>query len=119
MLIAGMFLLTLGPGCDEVTRTRQPSPYIDPHCPKISNPLFSFRGDIINNKSEATNIGSIIVRQFNKTNGIRSHSTVEIRDSGKSWFVLETDGSGVYGGGVSFEINKCNGAISDFRVDSE
>jgi len=33
------------------------------------------------------------------------------------WHVLQVSRKGVYGGGIEFDINKCNGTIENFKIE--
>jgi hypothetical protein len=83
-----MLAATLMVGCHKVASTSKSVPYIDPRCPRIINGLFSFRGDLIHDQRAASDIGLIVVKQFNRANGIEAPTGVEVKELGSTWSVL-------------------------------
>jgi len=94
------------------------APYIDPSCPRIRTINGSIRGDIIHDRDQAKIIGNAIINGLH-TKKSKYTAGVYADDLGKKWKILEKLKSGVYGGDIEFMLDKCQGTITNLKIEPE
>lgn len=117
---AFLLIAILAVGCQRNPAQMAENSYRDPGCPALpARGGASVRGDLVHNRESARAIAQIIITNFYSPAERKDSSGVAIVDLGKSWGATETLRRGVYGSGLTFQIDKCTSAIEHFSANSE
>lgn len=104
-------------GChDDTNNKKAKESYIIPKCATIHGPTSEIRGDLIHEISSARKISDIIIDEFYEHEDKSSFDGVNIQDGGQTWKVQQILKKGIYGGYVTFEIDKCTGGVRNFTL---
>lgn len=106
-------------GCRHKAPLEQKQLYISPKCP--------WPGALVHDREAARTIGQMIVQGFYTPTGQNFPSSdldkrhppaVIITDKGQSWGMAEYRRN-IYGGGITFDLSKCNAEVTNFRLDKD
>ena len=67
-------------------------------------------------RKAARAIALTIIDEFYGASARPSFAGVDVQDAGQTWKIEQLLKKGVYGGYVTFQIDKCTGGVQEFRL---
>ena len=120
--VSVIFLLTLSTilsGCNWHSAPVTPAKYLDPHCPPIISKGIASRGDLIHSRTTATELATLITNDYTPKEQKKWYDGVYVKDTGRTWSIVQKLRHNNYGGGIVFDIDKCTGTIEGFHIDPD